>query len=383
MSPNIPLSARADSRRKRDDTVIVNIGFEDFLTQSLVAHGFGVQVIHQYSNFNAAAIEVDPDNIETIRDRDSVRYVEFDETASIPPQHTGLATPDDLDEDPCIPWGVDRIDAEVAHDAGYTGAGADIAIVDTGIDATHPGFDNVGEGVAFAECEDEDKPDWHDDHYHGTHCAGSAAASDNGVGPVGVAPDATLHAVKVLDNRGRGRFSDIAAGVETVADKGWDIASLSLGGPESEVMKDALDYAADEGVAVIVSAGNSGPCTDCISSPADHPEAICVAATSDDDTLARFSSTGPEMNVAAPGEDVYSTIPDGYRDLSGTSMACPHKSGVTGLLVGAGFEPRAGAAMALDATETIGLADNESGSGFLDAAATFDLDSSDDGTGDC
>jgi subtilisin len=279
------------------------------------------------------------------------------------------------------------VDADVVHEKGETGNGADVAIIDTGIDDDHPDLEaNVGAGKAFVNCVGTNcNYPWSDDNDHGTHCGGIADAVDNTEGVVGVATEVTLHAVKVLDATGTGSYSDVAAGIEYVADQGWDVGSLSLGGGESNVVEDAVEYAYGEGVLLVAAAGNDGPCTDCVGYPAAEPEVVAVSATSKDDSLADFSSTGPEVEIAAPGEGICSTVIGGYDTLSGTSMACPHVSGAGGHLMANGYTNEEARKQLKKTAENVGLDDNESGAGLLDVAAAQGYDSSDDGTGsgDC
>lgn len=284
-----------------------------------------------------------------------------------------------------LPWGVDRVDADVAHDNGETGDGADIAIIDTGIDDDHPDLKaNIGPGKAFVACGNRSSGGppcstancneaWSDDHDHGTHCAGIADAVDNTEGVVGVSTAATLHAVKVLDCNGSGSYSDVAAGIKHTADQGWDVGSLSLGGSKSDTVEDAVEYAYGNGVLLVAAAGNDGPCTDCVSYPAAEPEVIAVSATSDDDSLASFSSTGPEIELAAPGEDIYSTIIGDYDTFSGTSMACPHVSGAGGQLMANGYSNTEARDRLNSTAEDISLGDNEQGNGLLDVEAALGL----------
>ncbi|RMB08308.1 S8 family serine peptidase, partial [Haloplanus aerogenes] len=283
-----------------------------------------------------------------------------------------------------LPWGVDRIDADVVHDNGTTGDGAHVAIIDTGIDSDHPDLDdNLGSGKAYVEagmnadgssCSGNGNTyhePWDDDNDHGTHCAGTAAGVDNSEGVVGVAPGVTLHAVKALGCDGMGYLSDIAAGVEYTANQGWDVASMSLGSSSDySTLKDACQYAADQGVLVVAAAGNDGPCSDCVSYPAKYSSVVAVSATDSSDDLASFSSTGPEIDIAAPGSSIRSTIPGGYAYYSGTSMACPHVSGVGGLLMANGYTGSEARAALQNNTEDIGLSGSDSGSGLLDAEAT-------------
>lgn len=268
-----------------------------------------------------------------------------------------------------------------------------MAILDTGIDSDHPDLQaNLGTGESFANCgsggltgscvfsgnDNACNESWDDDNDHGTHCAGIADAVDNGEGVVGVSTSATLHAVKVLDCGGSGSYSDIAAGIEYTADQSWDVASMSLGGSQSQVVADAVEYAYNNGVLLVAAAGNSGPCSDCVGYPAAEPEVIAVSATDSNDDLASFSSTGPEVELAAPGVDILSTLPGGYGKLSGTSMSCPHVAGAGGQLMANGYTNTEARNQLGSTAEDIGLAENEQGNGLLDAAAALGLDSNDD-----
>jgi len=298
--------------------------------------------------------------IERLRNRPDVRYTEVNGE-----MHAIGQT---------LPWGVDRVDADVVHGDGETGSGADIAVIDTGIDDDHPDLQsNVGSGKAFVDCRGPNcNHPWSDDNDHGTHCAGIADAVDNSEGVVGVSTEATLHAVKVLDNNGSGSYSDVAAGIEYTADQGWDVGSLSLGGDKSSAVEDACEYAHGKGVLLVAAAGNDGPCSDCVSYPAAEPEVVAVSATEEDDSLASYSSTGPEVELAAPGSDVYSTVIGGYDTFSGTSMACPHVSGAGGQLMANGYTNTEARQQLKDTAEDLGLGSNEQGAGLLDVEAALD-----------
>jgi len=295
---------------------------------------------------------------EQLSNRPDVRYVEEDGTMEALAQ--------------TLPWGIDRVDADVLHGNGETGNGADLAIIDTGIDDDHPDLQaNVGAGKAYVDCRGPNcNYPWSDDNDHGTHCAGIADAIDNSEGVVGVSTEATLHAVKVLDSRGSGSFSDVAAGIEYTADQGWDVGSLSLGASSgSQTVKDACQYAYDKGVLLVAAAGNDGPCSDCVGYPAAYSTVMAISSTDEDDSLSSFSSTGPEIELAAPGGDVYSTVIGGYDTFSGTSMACPHVSGAGGQLMANGYTNTEARDRLNSTAEDIGLGDNEQGSGLLDAEA--------------
>lgn len=371
------------------DFIEVNVGYDGRTARSSV---FDLaRTVRREFPFNAATVRIPEGKLADLADRPGIDYVERNGTwTAIRPVSTGVShtigrSPDSNGTDQCLPWGVDRTDADVAHDHGDTGEGVAVAIVDTGIDDDHPDLEpNIGEGVAIVGCGDNgcNEP-WTDDDGHGTHCAGIVAARDGDEGVTGVAPDATLHAVKVLDGSGRGTFSDIAAGIEAVADKGWDVGSMSLGGSRSRVVAAAVEYARRMGVVLVAAAGNSGPCSDCVGYPAAEDGVIAVSATTAADQLADFSSTGPEIELAAPGKAVYSTVIGGYETHSGTSMACPHVSGAVAQVVSAGADTDSARETLQTTAEDLGLGEDEGGYGFLDVAAALDHDSSDDGTGTC
>lgn len=361
-----------------DDIVEVNVGYRDRSGRT-AARDASTEVVREF-NFDALTIRVAKQAVAGLRNNPNIRYVEENGTMQALAQ--------------TLPWGIDRTDAEVAHSNGDTGSGADIAIIDTGIDSDHPDLQaNLGAGKAFINCDTSGgcrygrKPadntcyeNWDDDNDHGTHCAGIADAVDNTEGVVGVSTTATLHAVKVLDKCGSGTYSDIAAGVEYVADQGWDVGSMSLGGDSgSQTLKDACQYAVDKGTFLVAAAGNDGPCSDCVSYPAKYSTVMAVSATSEDDSLASFSSTGPEIEIAAPGENIYSTIASNgsYDTYDGTSMACPHVAGAAGQLMANGSTNSEARSELKSAAEDIGLSSNDSGSGLLDVAAVLGYDSSD------
>ncbi|WP_439028717.1 S8 family serine peptidase [Haloarchaeobius sp. DT45] len=379
---------------KGGDKVEVNVGFDGARGRARAEKA--ASSVKRRFNFDAMTMEVPRKALKGLQKNPNIRYVEPNGTMyAIPHQPSTYKPPGKCspwpdcknsdgggggDTSQTLPWGIDRVDAEVAHANGNTGAGADIAILDTGIDSDHPDLQaNLGSGKAFAKCKGKScNYNWDDDNEHGTHCAGIAGADDNSQGVVGVSTEATLHAVKVLDSRGSGSFSDIAAGVEYVADQGWDVASMSLGGSSgSAALRDAVQYADSKGVLLIAAAGNSGPCTDCVGYPAAYPEVVAVGSTNSSDQLSSFSSTGSEVEIAAPGSDIFSTVPGGsYDTFSGTSMACPTVSGAAGQLMADGASASQARSTLTSTAEDIGLAGNEGGAGLLDVAAALNLDSS-------
>lgn len=221
------------------------------------------------------------------------------------------------------------IDAFEAWDANKGNATVAIAVLDTGIQASHE--DLQGKVTKAANFTDSSTVD--DIRGHGTHVAGSAAAStNNGMGVAGTCPDCSLYNGKVLGDSGSGAYSWIAQGITWSADNGAKVINMSLGGSSaSSTLQDAVNYAWGKGVVVVAAAGNSGSSTPFY--PAAYENAIAVGATDHKDAKASYSNYGSWVDVAAPGSDILSTTVDGgYATKNGTSMATPHVAGVAGLV---------------------------------------------------
>ena len=211
------------------------------------------------------------------------------------------------------------------------GEGTKVAILDTGIDTDHPDLAN-----AIIDTKDFTNDGIEDANGHGTHCAGIVGARLNGVGFVGVAPKSDLLIGKVLDNNGSGAYSWITDGIYWAVDSGANIISMSLGGPGSDPdMYQAIQYALFYGVHVICAAGNEGSLyTNSIGYPGRYGGVITVASHDYNGNPSGFSSKGGEVDLMAPGSDIWSTYKDGgYAELSGTSMATPFVAGLAALIV--------------------------------------------------
>ena len=219
-----------------------------------------------------------------------------------------------------------------------------IAILDTGVDSNHPDLsrkmlrDATGKVIGYNAIDKSGNA--LDDHYHGTHCAGIAAAEgNNGIGIAGIAGlkvsttnYVQIMPVKVLDKNGSGYTSWAADGIVWAADHGASVISMSFGGPDaSQTVRNAVQYAWQKGAIVVAAAGNDGVPTTFY--PAGFDNVISVGATDVTDKLASFSNYGAWVKIAAPGVSIYSTLPGGkYGLMSGTSMACPHVAGEIALL---------------------------------------------------
>lgn len=324
-----------------------------------INHGLGIAEAHRtYSGVFRLKV---PENkldemIKTYNKLPAVEYAERNYIA-----HTFMVPNDSLYK---YQWHMGRIEAESAWDRQTGSPAVVVAVVDTGV-----AYENYGKYVmapdlantVFVAGFDYVNNDSHpnDDNSHGTHVAGTIAQStNNGTGTAGVAFNAAIMPVKVLNKSGSGTYDAIASGIKFAADNGADVINLSLGGASgSSTLEDALRYAYGKGVTIIAAAGNDG--TGSISYPAAYDAyVIAVGATRYDNTLSSYSNYGSALDLVAPGGDVnVDQNGDGYGDgvlqntfnptskntgdfgywfFQGTSMATPHVSGVAALLISNG-----------------------------------------------
>lgn len=270
-----------------------------------------------------------------------------------------------------IPTGINRVDGDLSSTLSGDGSGAqvnaDIAIIDTGIQLNHRDLNVYRQktfvaGTFFAN----------DDAGHGTHVAGIAAAKDNNIGVVGIAPGARLWAIKVLDKNGSGSMSDVIAAIDYVTAnvKEIEVANLSFGCQcKSSALDTAITKSVSKGITYVVAAGNAKKDAATFS-PAYHPKVISVSAISDtdgkcgskgpassygrDDSFATFSNYGSTVDISAPGVNIFSTYKgSSYKTMTGTSMSAPHVSGAVALYK-ASVEPSAPPADVLSALQEAG-----------------------------
>lgn len=257
-------------------------------------------------------------------------------------------------------WNLNAVGAPEAWAAGYTGQGVTVAVIDTGVDLDHPDLVNslyVNPGEIAGNGIDDDQNGFVDDVHgydfaardanpndsngHGTHVAGTIAAANNGFGATGVAPDAKILPVRVLDDNGSGTDRSVAAGIRYAADLGAQIINLSLGGGFSHTINTAINYAQSLGSLIVAAAGNESAPTPGYPArfSANYDNVISVGAHDSSGNLARFSNdvgNSGAIQVDAPGVGVFSTYAGGsYRTISGTSMASPHIAGLAALTLSA------------------------------------------------
>ncbi|MDF1513439.1 MAG: S8 family peptidase [Anaerolineae bacterium] len=338
-SHNVRVLVRFVSEPDRQDEALIKIA--------------GGQVKYRYSIVNAIAATLPESALLRLQEHPRIARIEYD----------SLMHAVDIELDNA--WGVSHIEAGVVHETiGNLGEGVNIAIIDSGINRFHPDLDaNYAGGFDFIENDGEPQ----DIYGHGTHVAGIACAEDNDngdetgpYGVVGVAPMCNLYALKVLDDNGWGYSSTLIEALDWAIANNIQVANLSLGWDmdPGETVEEAFTAAEQAGIVVVAAACNNGKKSgrgENVCWPGKYASVIAVAATDSNDTRATFSSTGSEVELAAPGVSVLSTwnddtgyslpdpvcrLPDGvdcYKYGSGTSMASPHVAGTAALVIKSGL----------------------------------------------
>ena len=267
-----------------------------------------VSISKSVNLFDAAIVDGKAKDIASLLSDSEIEYIEIDQKVTI----IGDG----------IPYNINKVKAPLAWNLS-NGTGVKVAVLDTGIG--HHSDLNVAGGVSFL-----DNNYW-DSNGHGTEVAGVIAATLNNDGIVGVSPAVSLYSVKIMQYS-TGDLSNAIAGVEWSIENNMSIISMSFGIESySQIFKDVLQEAYDDGIILVAASGNEG--TDTILYPAAYSSVIAVGATTANDELAYFSSYGFEQELVAPGVDINTTtLRDGYGTASGTSLAAPHVTGVAALI---------------------------------------------------
>jgi subtilisin len=334
------------------DIVRVIIKYKNKQMTANAVEKLGGSIKDSFDSINAISADVPINKIGKIKVDPNVEYVEIDSEAHIlgfPSEQDMITVSDEhgkfrsvLAGTQITPWGVQKIRAPEVHATGNKGQNIKVCIIDTGIDYNHPDLaTNYKGGYNFLNKTTNPM----DDNGHGTHCAGTIAALDNDIGVIGVAPEASIYSCKVLDSSGSGSYSNIISAIQWAINNKMQIISMSLGGTSSsQALQDICNAAYSNGILLVAAAGNSNGSgnVDTVGYPARYDSVVAVAATDSNDARASFSSCGPEVEVAAPGVSIPSTVPSGtcsycdpsgYKSLSGTSMACPHTAGTAALVL--------------------------------------------------
>ncbi len=315
-----------------------------------------VQKIKPIKLINAVAAEVTPEVLASLAERSDVKTIEPDDVVHLIGQSETSseeieASTTQQNIASTHAWGVDKIDAPAVWEKGITGKGITVAVVDTGIDATHPDLDDLDDNPSTNDpkvigwidyINSQSSP--YDDHGHGTHVSGTISGTGaNGI-QTGVAPGTNLIVAKVFNAYGYGSTSDIILAFEWAVNNKARIISYSGGSYYHEsAYTTAIDNVVAAGVTPVIAAGNSGPDSFTINCPGDENNSVTVGAIDSSELIAYFSSRGPvtldgqtyvKPDVSAPGVAVTSTVPGGrYEAWDGTSMATPHVSGTVALML--------------------------------------------------
>lgn len=318
--------------------------------------GLGGEVSNVFTIIPAISGKLPAKAIEALKNNPQVEVVELDYTV----QALEYSSENELGNS----WGADHINADAALASGYSGEGVKVAVLDSGVNFNHfdlrDNFDLSANELGYDFVSDDFFPE--DVYGHGTHVAGILAAASNGFGVVGVAPNAQIVALRVLDDNGEGTASRIIEALQWVqnynaAHPGSPIriTNNSYGtGSNSSQLEAAFDVLASSGVLHIGAAGNEGSAAgngNNVGYPARYDSVVAVAAVDRNNLRASFSSTGSDVEIAAPGVAVLSTWKDGvnllgpqpfsfegytgeyFIEANGTSMAAPHVAGVAALLM--------------------------------------------------
>ncbi|GGN97679.1 S8 family serine peptidase [Saccharibacillus kuerlensis] len=309
----LPATVSAEPFSAQERVIVM---FKDKADKSLVGKANG-RINREFQHIPALAVSLPAAAVKGLAHNPNVQSIEIDQPVKTEQQNQD--------------WGIQKTNAPSAWASGYTGKGVKVAVVDTGI-AAHEDLAIAG-GASFVSYTTS----YGDDNGHGTHVAGIIGALNNGIGTVGIAPDASLYAIKALDQGGSGYLSDIVAGIDWSITNKMNIVNLSLGTTgDSSALKQVVDKAYAQDILVVAAAGNNGTADgsgDIVNYPARYDSAIAVAAIDSANQRASFSATGAQVEVAAPGVNVLSTyLGNQYVSMNGTSMATPYAAGNLALL---------------------------------------------------
>ncbi|TCK01328.1 UNVERIFIED_ORG: minor extracellular protease Epr [Anoxybacillus amylolyticus] len=291
------------------------------------------EVLYTFKTIPALSVEAKERDVNALKRNPNVLRVEENASFSITENKTSVvlktANVGSTEE---TTWNVKMLHAPEAWERGITGKSVKVAVVDTGV-TPHSDLQVKG-GVSTVDYTSS----YMDDNGHGTHVAGIISAERNGVGMVGVAPDADIYAVKAMNAEGKGTLLDILEALDWCIQNRMDIVNISLAtSVDSPTLKTMVQEMANKGMLLVASSGNVGTMEetqDSVLYPARWDEVIAVGAVDEQMKRTWFSSAGPSLDVVAPGENIVSTAKDGisYVAKTGTSQAAPHVSGMLALL---------------------------------------------------
>ncbi|PLS17819.1 alkaline serine protease [Bacillus sp. M6-12] len=323
----MPNPSLAEETTASENMERVNILFNKEIDQQLLKD-LNASIINEYDSIGAATVEISDKNLLVLEMAGTVREVTKDRPVKAEAQ--------------TVPWSHEKLNLKSKQPSTLSGKGVKIAVIDSGIDFTHPDLKIAG-GKCVLDTADDPfacSNSYKDDNGHGTHVAGIIGAQNNSIGVVGIAPNAMIYGVKALDYSGLGTTSTILAAMDWCIQNKMDIINLSLSLPvEDLAMKAMIDQAYNQGILIVAAAGNEGHTAESdqtVQYPAKFSNVIGVSATDKYNQVIQNSSIGSEIEFAAPGNAIVSTTPvnidnDGYGALTGTSMAAPHVTAMAAL----------------------------------------------------
>ncbi len=385
----IDLWAYADDAEDADSALAFTISNTPIISAGVTITGHRYIDIHPAADWTGTTdVVVQVQDTDGLTDDDTFRVTvtasgTTTSTVHLPLVMGNWCTPFYYNE--TIRYNLDRINAPEAWPCGGPGQGVVVAVIDTGVDLDHPDLQaNVVAGATFVP--GTSSPD--DDQGHGSHVAGVTAGVGNNGGIIGVAPGASIMPLKTLQSDGSGYVSWSIDALTWATDHGADVINMSLGSVYyHQSYQDAVNYAYNHGVLVVASAGNCGDAfyffngcfyQDQPSYPGAYSHVMAVASTDQADSQSSFSTQGSYVDIAAPGDDIYSAYENGgYRTLSGTSQASPHVAGLAALIRAArpSYTPDQIAAVIQSSAVDLGSSgkDIQFGWGRIDAAAALEL----------
>ncbi|QPZ43007.1 S8 family serine peptidase [Bacillus halotolerans] len=286
------------------------------------------EVEQQYQHLPAVAVTADPETVKEFNQDPDILYVENNVTFTAADNTDLKVLSENADTtDNFEQWNLEPIQVKQAWKEGLTGKNVKIAVIDSGI-SPHDDLSISGGYSAVSYTSS-----YKDDNGHGTHVAGIIGAKHNGYGIDGIAPEAQIYAVKALDQNGSGDLQGLLKGIDWSIANGMDIVNMSLGtSSDSQILHDAMDKAYEKGVLLVAASGNEGNGKP-VNYPAAYSSVVAVSATNQHNQLAAFSTTGNQVEFAAPGTDITSTyLHQYYATGSGTSQATPHAAAMFALL---------------------------------------------------
>ncbi|WP_051287339.1 S8 family peptidase [Paenibacillus taiwanensis] len=311
------------------------ISFKSQINTALI-YSLGGKIVESYPDLTMILAELSAANAAKLKGDPQIEFVEQDRAIHVLPEQgttveREMSHLSQFNQGQVIQWGAQKVKAIEAQQEGYMGKGIKIGIIDSGIDYTHEDLSIAG-GVNIID----GSANFMDDYGHGTEIAGIIGALPNHIGVLGIAPDARIYGIKVLDAKGDGHISHVVKGITWSIDHHMDIVNLSFQTKEnSKALKKVIKKAYQKGLLLIGAAGNNGFNEgNTVEYPAAYKEVIAVGAINSRDERTFYSGRGKELDVMAPGASIYSTtLHHQYTMTLGTSMAAAHVSGVAALIM--------------------------------------------------